>query len=105
MQQSGRWAGINGGQGRPVLRLPYWVGWLQALAMELLPGEPLMSRDNLASMKVDNLPSGQLPSLQALGITPAAPSGVAPGYLGQRGPRSRLNGWRARQTATAQLRK
>jgi len=68
VQRAGQWAGVRGGRGRPVLPLPRWVGWLQALAMELLPGEPLMSRDNLASMKVDNLPSGQLPGLSALGI-------------------------------------
>jgi NADH dehydrogenase len=70
------------------------MGWLQALAMEMLPGEPLMSRDNLASMKVDNVASGQWPGLHALGITAASASGVAPTYLGHRGPRSRLNLWR-----------
>ena len=95
VQRSGQWAGVNGGKGRPVIPLPRWVGWLQALAMEMLPGEPPMSRDNLASMKVDNVASGQLPGLQALGIRPAALSGVAPAYLGHKGPRSRLNRWRA----------
>ncbi len=95
VQRSGQWAGVNGGQGRPVIPLPRWVGWLQALAMEMLPGEPLMSRDNLASMAVDNVASGQLPGLQALGITPAALSGVAPVYLGHKGPRSRLDHWRS----------
>ena len=96
VHRSGQWAGVNSGRGRSVLPLPRWVGWLQALAMEMLPGEPLMSRDNLASMKADNVASGQLPGLAALGITPAAASGVAPGYLGHKGPRSRLDGWRAR---------
>mgnify|MGYP002144210722 CR=1 FL=1 len=96
VQRSGQWAGIHGGQGRAVVPLPRWVGWLQALAMEMLPGEPLMSRDNLASMQVDNVASGQLPGLQALGITPTALSAVAPTYLGHKGPRSRLDGWRAR---------
>lgn len=95
VHRSGQWAGVNAGRGRPVLPLPRWVGWLQALAMETLPGEPLMSRDNLASMKADNVASGQLPGLAALGITPAAASGVAPGYLGRKGPRSRLDRWRA----------
>ena len=93
---AGQWAGVNHGQGRPVIGLPHWVGWLQALAMELAPGEPLMSRDNLASMKVDNIASGQLPGLQALGIAAASASGIAPTYLGHRGPRSRLNIWRER---------
>ena len=97
VQRAGQWAGVNGGQGRPVIPLPRWIGWLQALAMEMLPGEPLMSRDNLASMKVDNVASGQLPGLPALGLTPAAASGVAPTYLGRQGPRSRLEGWRAQR--------
>jgi uncharacterized protein YbjT (DUF2867 family) len=92
---AGQWAGVNQGRGRPVMGLPMWVGWLQAAAMELAPGEPLMSRDNLASMKVDNVGTGQLPGLQALGIAAASAAGVAPTYLGHRGPRSRLNHWRA----------
>ncbi len=96
VQRAGQWAGVNHGRGRPVIPLPNWVGWLQALAMEMAPGEPLMSRDNLASMKVDNIASGQLPGLATLGISAASAAGVAPTYLGHRGPRSRLNGWRAR---------
>ena len=96
VKRSGQWAGVKDGVGRPVIPLPRWVGWLQALGMEMLPGEPLMSRDNLASMQVDNVASGQLPGLQAMGITPAALSGVAPTYLGHKGPRSRLDSWRAR---------
>ena len=96
VHRSGQWAGIRGGQGRPVLPLPAWMGWLQAVFMELAPGEPLMSRDNLASMKVDNVASGQWPGLKDLGIQASSASGVAPGYLGHRGPRSRLNAWRAR---------
>ena len=97
VRRSGQWAGVNSGQGRPVIPLPRWVGWLQALGMEMLPGEPLMSRDNLASMKVDNVASGQWPGLQALGISPASLSGIAPTYLGRKGPRSRLDGWRSRR--------
>jgi len=95
VQRAGQWAGVNHGRGRAVIPLPRWVGWLQALAMEMAPGEPLMSRDNLASMQVDNVASGSVPGLQALGIRPAALAGVAPGYLGHRGPRSRLDAWRA----------
>ena len=96
VHRSGQWAGIRGGQGRPVLPLPAWMGWLQAVFMELAPGEPLMSRDNLASMKVDNVASGQWPGLKDLGIQASSAAGVAPGYLDHRGPRSRLNAWRAR---------
>jgi NADH dehydrogenase len=96
VHRAGQWAGVNHGRGRPVIPLPHWVGWLQAAAMELAPGEPLMSRDNLASMKVDNVATGQQPGLAALGITAASAQGVASAYLGHRGPRSRLNAWRER---------
>ncbi|MCI4440503.1 complex I NDUFA9 subunit family protein [Tibeticola sp.] len=88
---AGAWAGVNEGRGRPVLPLPDALGWLQAALLELLPGEPLMSRDNLDSLKVDNVATGAYPGLEALGIRPAPPSGIAPGYLGHRGPRSGLD--------------
>lgn len=90
VQLAGRLGGAKGSQGRPVLPLPLWAGKLQALMMELAPGEPLMSRDNLASLQVDNVASGQLPGLAALGLSPESLHAVAPSYLGQRGLRSSL---------------
>ncbi|MEK9951363.1 MAG: complex I NDUFA9 subunit family protein [Curvibacter sp.] len=78
VQLAGRAAGVP----RPVFALPTALGRLQAALMELAPGEPLMSRDNLDSMKIDNVASGRLPGLAALGLTPAGPGTVAPGYLG-----------------------
>lgn len=77
---AGRWAGVE----RPQLPLPGWAGSLQAAVMELLPGEPLMSRDNVASMSVPNVASGRLPGLAALGIEPAALEAVAPRVLAER---------------------
>lgn len=74
---AGRWSGHE----RPVIPLPAVVGRLQAAAMEVLPGETLMSRDNLDSMRVPNVASGRLPSLDALGIRAAAMASVAPTYL------------------------
>lgn len=91
---SGQWAGICGGRGRAVISLPLWMGYPQALLMEMLPGEPLMSRDNLASIRVDNVASGELPGLQALHIEPAALQAVAPQYLALCGPRSHLERYR-----------
>lgn len=85
-----RLAGRYGSRTRPVLPLPTVLGRLQALMMELAPGEPLMSRDNLDAMRVDNVATGQHPGLSALGITPASVHAIAPGYLGQRGARSGL---------------
>jgi NADH dehydrogenase len=81
---------VNHGQGRPVIALPNAVARLQARLMELLPGEPVLSRDNLDSMKVPNVATGHFPDLRQLGIEPAALSAVAPGYLGARGLRSNL---------------
>jgi NADH dehydrogenase len=54
-----RFAARRAGHARPIVPLPNWLGSLQALLFEHLPGPPLMSRDNLDSMRVDNvLPTG-----------------------------------------------
>lgn len=87
---AGRWAGVE----RVQVPLPAAAGWLQAALMEMLPGEPLMSRDNVASMRVPNVATGKLPGLQSLGITPAALAAVAPGYLGRYQGVARLDQWR-----------
>lgn len=89
-----RLAGRHGSTERPILPLPMVLGKLQALVMELAPGDPLMSRDNLASMSVDNIASGQWPGLPSLGVTPSSVHAIAPGYLGARGGRSRLLDYR-----------
>ena len=90
VELAGQWAGVNGGRGRPVFDLPGPLARIQARLMELAPGEPVMSRDNLDAMKVDNVASGQLPGLDALGITPSALRAIAPSYLNARGLRSGL---------------
>ena len=90
VELAGRYAGINRGQGRPVFGLPDALGRLQARLMELAPGEPLMSRDNLDAMKTDNVASGHAHDLSDLGITAASLSAIAPTYLGARGLRSGL---------------
>lgn len=77
-----RMAGRCIGRERPVLAVPDALGRLQALLLELLPGEPLMSRDNLDAMKVDNVATGTLPGLDALGITSTPIDAIAPTYLG-----------------------
>ncbi|TDP62212.1 complex I NDUFA9 subunit family protein [Roseateles toxinivorans] len=91
-----RLAGRLSGHPRPILPLPGPLAFLQALAMELLPGEPLMSRDNLASMSVPNVATGRLPGLADLGISPQALGAVAPSYLSSGQGCARLNAWRAR---------
>jgi NADH dehydrogenase len=73
-------AGRYSGHERPVFNLPLSIGHLQALIMEKLPGRTLMSRDNLMSMKVDNVASG--PMDPDLGIEPTPVTTIAPTYLG-----------------------
>ena len=96
LQQLVRAAGRWSGHARPVIALPPWLGRLQALAMQCLPGRPLMSSDNLESMKVPSVASGQLPGLEALGIVAATLDSVAPQYLGAGQGIARLNRWRSR---------
>ena len=96
LRQIVRLAGEIAGHTRPILPLPGPLAWMQAVAMELAPGEPLMSRDNLASMKVPNVAGGLLPGLAALGITPQSISAVVPGYLAGGQGCARLDGWRTK---------
>jgi NADH dehydrogenase len=76
-------AGVNRGRGRPVFGIPNWAGDLQARMMEMMPGAPLMSRDNLASMQVANVATPGMPDLSALGIQVAALQPIAAEYLTQ----------------------
>jgi uncharacterized protein YbjT (DUF2867 family) len=92
-----QFAAAASGRPRPVLALPGGIAQLQARMMELAPGEPLMSRDNLDSMKVDNIATRQ-PYVPApeLGIAPTAMEAEAPRYLSGQTVRTRLDAFRAR---------
>jgi uncharacterized protein YbjT (DUF2867 family) len=72
------------GKPRPVIALPEALAMLQARLMELAP-QPLMSRDNVRSMQVDNVAVGApLP----FGLKPTAIESVVPAWLGSEGPRA-----------------
>jgi uncharacterized protein YbjT (DUF2867 family) len=92
-----RFAAEAAGHRRPVIALPEGVARLQARLMQLAPGEPLLSVDNLDSMKRDNVASSQ-PYAPApeLGITATPMEPVASLYLAGLHPRSRFGGFRAR---------
>ena len=96
VQLSAQLAGIGGGFGRPVFALPDWAARVQAKLMSLAPGEPVMSDDNLDSMKVDNISSGQLPGLASLGIIASSLQPIAQEYLNGRNIRTGLMGLRSR---------
>ncbi len=68
-----------GGHPRPVLPVPMGLGRLQARLFECMPGEPLMSRDNLDSLRTDNVCAG--PIAPELRVVPTGLEAVAPGYL------------------------
>lgn len=89
-----RCAGVWSGHPRPILPLPHWAGYVQAALLECLPGQPLMSRDNVASLTVPNVATGEWPGLSQAGITPTAMSSVMPALLGHRLGPARLDAWR-----------
>ena len=75
-----RLAAAWSGHPRPVVEMPMALGRLQAMLFECLPGEPLLSRDNLDSLAVDNV--SDAPMDPALGVVPTPLESVAPSYLG-----------------------
>ena len=89
-----RMAGQWSGHPRQIIRLPDALARLVALLMELLPGEPPMSRDNLDSLKVPSVATGTLPGLQRLGISPTALEAISPIALSRYRGRARLEAWR-----------
>jgi hypothetical protein len=61
---------------------------------ELLPGPPILTRDNLDSMTIDNVLSA--PMAAALNLTPASLEAIAPEYLTDATSRGRFNTYRSR---------
>ena len=92
-----RYAARAAGHPRPVIGLPAPLARAQAIMLELAPGEPLMSRDNLDSMQRDNVASAQpyvVPSELGLELHPM--EAEAASYLAGVSPRARLGSYRAR---------
>jgi len=67
---------------RPIkaVAVPMWVARLQARVMERLP-KPLLTADQVKLLEVDNVLTGTLPGLDALGIEPTAMESVLPQYM------------------------
>ena len=83
LEQSGEAAVVDAPELAPVVRRvealtgDNALAYVQAWVMEHLPGPTLMSRDNVASMKVDNVASGSALGLSALDVhTPASLASV-----------------------------
>ena len=73
--------GAYSGHSRPLIGLPDALARVQAFMLEHLPGGPLMSRDNLDSMKSDNVASGHYATPPDWHPMPL--EAVAPDYLGR----------------------
>jgi NADH dehydrogenase len=93
-----RFAAHAAGHRRAVIALPDGIARLQATLMEFLPGPTLLSRDNLDSMKRDNIASTQpyrpAPELGLHHMTPLEPEASL--YLAGMHPRTRFGGFRAK---------
>ncbi|WP_321846985.1 complex I NDUFA9 subunit family protein [Paraburkholderia bannensis] len=93
LEQLVQYCGDVIGRHARIMRLPNAFARMQAFSFELAPGEPVLTRDNLDSMKVDSVMSG--PLAPELGIEPASIETIAPLYLADASLRSRLNIFRA----------
>jgi uncharacterized protein YbjT (DUF2867 family) len=93
LEQLVKYCGEVIGRHARIIRLPDALARLQALTFEMAPGEPVISRDNLDSMKVPSVLSG--PLAPELGVEPASIETIAPVYLTGASLRSRFNTFRA----------
>jgi uncharacterized protein YbjT (DUF2867 family) len=93
LEQLVKYCGDAIGRHARIIRLPDALARVQALTFEMVPGEPLISRDNLDSMKVPSVLSG--PLAPELGLEPASIETIAPVYLTGASIRSRFNAFRA----------
>ena len=91
LRQLVRMAGEWSGHPRPIVSLPAGMGRLVAALMEHAPGEPLMTRDNLDSMTIDNVSAR--PIDPELGIVPTSLQALGPTLYG-RSPERRFDDWR-----------
>jgi NADH dehydrogenase len=73
-------AGLWTGHSKPIIGLPGGIDRLVAMLMELAPGEPMMSRDNIDSMSIDNV--SDAPLAPELGIKPASLRELGPSLYG-----------------------
>jgi len=68
------------GRKRWLAPLPYWAASFEAWFLEKLP-KPLLTRDQVALLKSDNVAGGSLPGLAALDIQPTSAEAILPTYM------------------------
>lgn len=63
-----------------VVAVPFWVARIQAKVLGLMP-KPLITPDQVRLLERDNIVTGTLPGLEALGIAPTAAEAILPTYM------------------------
>jgi uncharacterized protein YbjT (DUF2867 family) len=92
-----QFACVSSGRPRIIIGLPNALARLQAWLLEFTPGAPLMSRDNVDSMKLPNIAPADWQIAPELGIKRLTPlEQEAPVYLALLNSRSQYNRFRAR---------
>ena len=72
---------------RLIVNIPFWIASVMAWGMELVETltfglvPPQITRDQVRSLRVDNVVSESAKGFADLGITPVAPEAVLPDYL------------------------
>jgi len=69
------------GRKRWLVPVPFWVAAVQAFFLEMVPGAPLLTRDQLRMMRRDNVVGRNAAGFADLGIAPRAPETILPTYL------------------------
>lgn len=69
------------GKKRPLIPVPWCVAYMQGAVFSLLP-KPLLTVDQVRSLKVDNTLNDGEVGFKAFGITPASMAKILPTYLG-----------------------
>jgi NADH dehydrogenase len=96
LRQMVQYAARLAGCPRPIIGLSQGLSYLQAAMLEFAPGG-MMSRDNIDSMKVDNVCGNcALPDYLGPGLQPTALEAVAPNFIGAHVPRARYSPFRSR---------
>jgi len=65
---------------RLILPIPFWLGSIMGFFAEILPIPPI-TRDQVATLKRDSVPRGELPGLKDLGIEATSAEAILPTYL------------------------
>lgn len=93
LRQIVAWVAETTGHVRPIIGLGPALSRAQAALLELSPVK-LLTRDNLASMRVDATCAAPFPAI--FGVEPASLEAVVPEYLAPASIRSPFDGYRAR---------